>query len=64
MYYFKSNIEVKVNKTKASEVIGIARPHITNIINRKIGCSKHVAYCITKYINSEAEISDYFERIE
>ena len=58
MYYIKSKI--KINKTKASEVIGITRPYLTNILNGKVGCTKPVAYCITKYINSNAEINDYF----
>lgn len=63
MYKLKENIELKLNKTKASEDIGITRVYLTNILNHKRECSKVVAYCITKFLNSEAEIADYFERV-
>ena len=58
MYIFNAN--VKINKTKASEKIGISRVYLTNILNSKQKCSKVIAYCITKYLDSNAEISDYF----
>ena len=54
--------KVTINKTIASEVIGITRPHLTNILNGKIGCTKPVAFCIVKYLDSEAEIEDYFTK--
>lgn len=64
MYKFKKNIEIKFNRTKASETIGITRAHLTNILNAKTLCSKVTAYCITKFLNNEAEIADYFERVK
>lgn len=63
MYKLKEEIVLKLNKTKASEDIGITRAYLTDIVNHKRECSKVVAYCITKYINSEAEIANYFERV-
>ena len=60
MYRFRSDIEVRINKTKASEIIGIDRSYLTQITNRKTKCSKVVAYCITKYLDKDAEILDYF----
>ena len=60
MYRFRSDIEVRINKTKASEIIGIDRSYLTQITNRKTKCSKVVAYCITKYLDQNAEILDYF----
>ena len=30
------------------------------IINGKVACRKVVAFCITKYLNENAEIEDYF----
>lgn len=63
MYKFKE-IEIKVNKTEASKVIGISRVYLTDILNRRVTCTKVVAYCITKYLNQDAEIEDYFERKE
>ena len=54
--------KVKINKTLASERIGITRVYLTNILNGKQTCSKVVAYCITKYLDKNAEIEEYFMR--
>ena len=59
---YKINKEVKINKTIACEVIGISRVYLTNILNGKQLCSKIVAYCITKYLDENAEIEDYFTK--
>lgn len=65
MYIFKSAKKDEIeNITIASEIIGISRTYLTNILNRKNDCSKVVAYAITKYINKEAEIKDYFVKGE
>ena len=64
MYIFKENIDVKINQTIASEVIGLAQPTLSNILNRKVACRKVVAFCIAKYIDENAKIEDYFERIK
>lgn len=64
MYIFKTEIPIKINQSKACKIIGIAQPTLSNILNRKVTCRKVVAYCITKYINENAEIEDYFERVE
>lgn len=64
MYEFKKNLDIKINKTKASKEIGISRPHLSNVLNSKIKCTKVLAYCITKYINKDAEITDYFNRVD
>ena len=63
MYIFKENIDVKINQTIASEVIGLTQPTLSNILNRKVACRKVVAFCITKYIDENAKIEDYFEKI-
>ena len=62
MYIFKDNNDVKMNQTIASEVIGLAQPTLSNILNRKVACRKVVAFCITKYIDENAEIEDYFDK--
>lgn len=62
MYYFKGKVDI--NKTVASKEIGITRIHLTNILNRRIGCSKVTAFCITKYLDNNAEIEDYFVKGE
>ena len=64
MYIFKTKIPIKINQTIASEVIGLAQPTLSNIINRKVACRKVVAFCIAKYIDENAKIEDYFERIK
>lgn len=63
MYIFKENINVKINQTIAGEVIGLTQPTLSNILNRKVSCRKVVAFCITKYIDENAKIEDYFEKI-
>ncbi len=64
MYMLKDNKEVKINQTIASEVIGLSQPTLSNILNRKVACRKVVAFCITKYLDENANIEDYFERIK
>lgn len=64
MYIFKKDIAVKINQTIASKVIGLAQPTLSNILNRKVTCRKVVAFCITKYIDENAKIEDYFEKIK
>lgn len=60
MYLFKNEIPVKVNQTIASKIIGITQPTLSNILNGKVACRKVVAFCITKYLDENAKIEDYF----
>lgn len=62
MYIFKADNNVKMNQTIASEVIGLAQPTLSNILNRKVACRKVVAFSITKYIDENANIEDYFDK--
>lgn len=64
MYIFKNDINIKINQTIASEVIGLAQPTLSNILNSKVACRKVVAFCITKYIDENAKIEDYFKKIK
>lgn len=64
MYIFKEGVEVKINQVKAGEIIGLTQPTLSKILNRKVACRKVVAYCIAKYINEDAKIEDYFERVK
>lgn len=63
MYKFKEGVDFKTKQVTASEVIGIAQPTLSNILNRKVACRKVVAFCITKYLDKNAEIEDYFEKV-
>lgn len=63
----------RLKKDKAEEIkkkfknsyfidnIGISKCYVSLILNCKRSASKKVAYCFTKLIDSEAEISDFFE---
>lgn len=63
MYILKENIVVDLKgetQRKVAEKIGITEQTLSKILNKKISCSKMIAYCIVKINNSEAEIEDYF----
>ncbi len=51
-----------VNQREMARVIGLAPETICRVINGKQLTTKTCAYCITKYLNSEAEIEEYFTR--
>lgn len=64
MYRWKfENLCIR-NQTKAGKVIGVTPQYLCRICARKTVIRKLLAYCITKYIDSEAEINDFFERVE
>ena len=61
MYTFKDKNVVKMfNKTQMAKVIGLNPDTLRRVINGKQEGSKLVAYCITKFLNCEAGIEDYF----
>lgn len=67
MYKIKEDI-AKIIKEKyklsyLTKNAGVTRQHIYLILNKDQVCSKVVAYCITKCINANAEIEDYFIKI-
>lgn len=63
MYRIKNIFDLKINKTIASKKIGVSREYLTDVLNGKKDCSKILAFCITKYINPNAEINDIFDTI-
>lgn len=61
MWKFKDkNVASLYNKQVMSGVIGIHPDTLRKVINGKQYCSKLVAYAITKFLDSDAEINDYF----
>lgn len=63
MWKFKDKEVAKTyNKVQMAKVVGLNPDTLRRVINGKQVCTKLVAYCITKFLNSEAEIEDYFER--
>ena len=67
MYRFKTELKEKVldgrTITSVAEKLEINTPYLTDILNKKRGCSKSLAYYITKTLNETKEIEDYFERV-
>lgn len=65
MYKFRQDINIDFrDRKKASEQIGIHFNTVGLIIRGKLACSKSVAYCMTKLLYSEAEIEDFFVRVD
>lgn len=63
MWHFKDKDAMKMyNKSKVANYIGIAPATLIRIANGKQDCSKLVAYSITKTLNCDAEVDDYFEK--
>ena len=68
MYYFRQDVLEKVKaKYKSSWIckeVGISNAYVSLILNDKKSCPKRIAYCITKAIDKNAEIMDYFYQKE
>ena len=61
MWTFKDKEVAKTyNKEQMAKVIGLNPDTLRRVINGKQECSKLVAYCITRFLDDEAEIEDYF----
>ena len=57
-------IKRKYKLTYIAEEIGVSITLLSFILKGKRPCSKKLAYCITKFIDSEAEISEFFVRTD
>lgn len=64
MYRFNVEIPIKVNKSIACKIIGLNRSVLSSILNGKVLCRKVTAFSITKYLDKDAEIEDYFIKEE
>lgn len=67
MYYLKEETIKFLKLCTISDVakeIGINRGTLSEIINKNRPCMKLTAYAITKLLDSEKEISDFFYRKE
>lgn len=64
MYILRNSEKVSIiNQSELARKIGINQATLNRIFNKKQKCSKIMAYTIVKSINENAEIEDYFERI-
>lgn len=63
MYRFKKEKfdKIKLNQAKIAEEVGITRQYMNSIYNQTTLCKKTTAYAITKSIDNNAEIKDFFE---
>ena len=63
MYRFKKEKfdKIKLNQSKVAEEVGITRQYMNSIYNQATKKKKTTAYDITKSIDSNAEIKDFFE---
>lgn len=63
MYIWKyKNITLRMQK-EAGKEIGVTPQWLCRVCGRKEKVRKLMAYCITKYIDENAEIEDFFERV-
>jgi len=63
MYQLKDISKISIiNQSKLAQKIGASQATLNRIFNKKQSCSKLMAYAISKAINENAEIEDYFVR--
>lgn len=67
MYIFKKetieNVGFSKTQKMMAEIIGVSEGYFSKILNSKRKCSKILAYSITKTLDKNKEIEDFFERI-
>lgn len=62
MYQFIAIDKINlINKSQLAREVGCTIGYINRILNGKIPCSKRLALCITKTLNGNAKLTDYFE---
>lgn len=61
---FASEIKAKYKARNIAKVVGITEGYLSQILQSGKTCSKKTAYAIAKYLNEEAEIQDYFDRLK
>lgn len=68
MYIFKKetleNVGFSKTQKMMAEIIGVSEGYFSKILNSKRKCSKILAYSITKTLDKNKEIEDFFERID
>lgn len=65
MYEFLDKDNARIyNKIQMAKEIGLHPDTVRKTINGKTNCSKLIAFCITKFLDHNAEIEKYFKRIE
>ena len=47
-----------------AKTVGIHPDNLSKMVKQGKPCMKLTAYCLTKLLNADAEIEDYFTRVE
>lgn len=67
MYLFKNELKEEITKKfkikYIADNVGISTVYLSNIFNGKVSIKKAIAYCITKTLDSNKEIDDFFTRV-
>lgn len=67
MYLFKEELKEEITKKYKikyiADNVGISTVYLSNILNSKVAIKKAIAYCITKMLDSNKEIDDFFIRV-
>ena len=64
MYIIKSKDLIKIdNQVEFAYSIGISKFTLNRILNRKIKCSKPIAYSIVKNYDINLNLEDVFEKL-
>ena len=67
MFILKNNMKEILlqdkNATYISNMLGVSFSYIVNILNRKVDCSKVMAWAIVKCIDYKNEVAEYFDEV-
>ena len=67
MYILKEEkakeIRNKMTLKNVADEVGISLPYVSLLFAGKKTCPKRIAFCITKIVDIDAEIEDYFLRV-
>lgn len=67
MYKLKEEMKNELlcdkSATYIANTLGVSFSYIVNILNRKVDCSKVMAWAIVKCLNYENEIEKYFDEV-
>lgn len=56
-------INEKYKSNYIADQVGISKNYMSMLKSQEYNCTKPVAYAISKVLNNESEIADYFDRV-
>ena len=67
MYKLKEDVKDVMlgdkSATYISQLLGVSFSYIVNILNRKVECSKVMAWAIVKCLDYKNEVTEYFDEV-